>query len=75
MPNGSEKIAVQRLQYYARQDLLQKVTVANLMTEYFSKFVNSCVYSLVLCRSVHLSEVLQSHAVASHHRRDRTEDA
>ena len=39
------KIAVQRLQDRAREDLLQKVTAENVMVEYFSKFVNSCVCS------------------------------
>lgn len=37
------KIAVQRLQDLAKEDLLKKVTKDNLMIEYFSKFVNSCV--------------------------------
>ncbi|KAF9649446.1 hypothetical protein BDM02DRAFT_3113878 [Thelephora ganbajun] len=37
----AEKIAVQRLRDHAREDLLRKVTAENVMTEYFSKFVNS----------------------------------
>ena len=37
------KIGIQRLQDRAREDLLQKVTVENVMAEYFSKFVNSWV--------------------------------
>ena len=37
------KIALSSLQDHAQQDLMQKVTTENVMTEYFSKFVNSCV--------------------------------
>ena len=37
------KIGVQHLQDQAREDLLKKVTKDNAVTEYFSKFVNSCV--------------------------------
>jgi len=40
------KIAVQPLRDRAREDLLQKITAKNLMVEYFSKFVNSCVCPL-----------------------------
>ena len=37
------KIAHKSLQDRAQQDIAKKVTTENVMTEYFSKFVNSCV--------------------------------
>jgi len=37
------KLALQNLQDRARLDIMRQVTAENVMTEYFSKFVNSCV--------------------------------
>ena len=37
------KIGLESLQDRAQQGIVQKVTAENAVTEYFSKFVNSCV--------------------------------
>ena len=57
------KISLQGLQDIARQDITQKVTAGNVMTEYFSEFVNSCV---CLSRTAQSSFTPQCSAVIRH---------
>ena len=63
------RIGLQSLRDRARQDITQKVTAENVMTEYFSKFVNSCVR---LSRTVSPSFTSQCSVATRHYFRSST---
>lgn len=59
-----EQIMFRSLKDHARDDLMQKVTAENAITEYFCKFVNSCV---CLSCTVQPSLIVPYHVVTPHY--------